>query len=81
MRYGQLPQEMSQRGVWLRKRLLCWFEQRGRSFPWREPGRSPYELVIAEILLQHTTAAAVARAFPGLIARYPTWGGHGKDVS
>jgi A/G-specific adenine glycosylase len=32
-----------------------------------------YELVIAEILLQRTTAAGVARAFLGFIARYPTW--------
>jgi A/G-specific adenine glycosylase len=64
---------MSRRITWLRERLLCWFEQHGRSFPWREPVRSSYELVVAEILLQRTTAAGVARTFPGLIARYPTW--------
>src|SRR5260221_1868726 len=64
---------MSQRIAWLRERLLCWFEHYGRSFPWREPGRSPYELIVAEILLQRTTAAGVARAFPGLIALYPLW--------
>ncbi len=73
MHYDQLPCEASQRLVWLRERLLCWFEQHGRSFPWREPERSPYELAVAEILLQRTTAAGVARAFPGFIARYPTW--------
>jgi A/G-specific adenine glycosylase len=28
---------------------------------------------VAEILLQRTTAAKVARAFPGFISRYPTW--------
>jgi len=70
---GQLSQGVLQHVVWLRERLLCWFEQHGRSFPWREPGRSPYELTVAEILLQRTTAAAVARAFPGFITRYPTW--------
>ena len=73
MQDGQLPHEMSQRIAWLRERLLCWFEHHGRFFPWREPGRSPYELVVAEILLQRTTAAGVARAFPGLIALYPMW--------
>ena len=73
MQYGQLSHEMSQRIAWLRERLLCWFEHYGRSFPWREPGRSPYELIVAEILLQRTTAAGVARAFPGLIALYPLW--------
>lgn len=59
--------------LWLREQLLCWFEQHRRSFPWREPVRSSYELVVAEILLQRTTAAKVARAFPGFVARYPTW--------
>ena len=59
---------------WLREHLLWWFEQHGRSFHWREPGRSAYELTVAEILLQRTTAAAAARAFPELVARYPTWG-------
>jgi A/G-specific adenine glycosylase len=74
VRYGQLPCEISQHILWLRERLLCWFEQHGRSFPWREPGESSYELAVAEVLLQRTTATGVARAFPGFIARYPTWG-------
>ena len=73
MQRGQLSQEMLQLVLWQRERLLCWFEQRGRSFPWREPGKSSYELTVAEVLLQRTTAAAAARAFPDLISRYPTW--------
>ena len=73
VRYGQLPCELSQYIFWLRERMLCWFEQHGRPFPWREAGRSSYELAVAEILLQRTTAAGVARVFPGLIARYPRW--------
>jgi len=73
MHDDQLPREMSRRITWLRERLLCWFEQHWRSFPSREPVMSSYELVVAEILLQRTTAAGVARAIPGLIARYPTW--------
>jgi A/G-specific adenine glycosylase len=35
--------------------------------------RSSFEPVVAEILLQRTTAAKVARAFPGFVARYPKW--------
>lgn len=61
------------RVLWLRERLLCWFERHGRSFSWRGPGSSPYELAVAEVLLQRTAAVGVARAFPGLIALYPTW--------
>ena len=58
---------------WVRKRLLSWFARDGRSFPWREPGRTPYEVVVAEILLQRTTAAGVVRAYSGFIERYPSW--------
>ena len=73
MQRGQLSQERLQHVLWLRERLLSWFEQHGRSFPWRQPAMSSYDLVVAELLLQRTTAAQVARAFPGFIARYPTW--------
>jgi A/G-specific adenine glycosylase len=66
---GQLSQERLQHVLWLHEQLLSWFEQHRRSFPWREPARSSYELVVAEILLQRTTAAKVARAFPGFILR------------
>lgn len=73
MQCGQWSQERLQHVLWLREQLLSWFEQHGRSFPWREPARSSYELVVAEILLQRTTADKVARAFPGFVARYQTW--------
>ncbi len=68
-----LPAEAVERIPWLRKRLLSWFKQSGRSFPWRDPERTPYEVVVAEILLQRTTAAGVARAYPGCLERYPSW--------
>mgnify|MGYP001199998999 CR=1 FL=1 len=58
---------------WLCGRLLAWFGKNGRSFPWREPDRPPYEIVVAEILLQRTTAAGVARAYPAFIGKYPSW--------
>ena len=71
------PYEISPEAVkhisWLRGRLLSWFARNGRSFPWREPVRVPYEVVVAEILLQRTTAAGVARAYPGFVDRYPSW--------
>lgn len=58
---------------WFRERLLAWFTVHGRQFPWREPGRTPYEILIAEILLQRTTAARVAEAYPAFLEQYPTW--------
>jgi A/G-specific adenine glycosylase len=69
----ELPSEVAERIPWLRKRLLSWFKRNGRSFPWRDPERTPYEVVVAEILLQRTTAGGVARAYAGFIERYPSW--------
>ena len=44
--------------------LLAWYERNGRhDLPWREPERTPFELLLAEILLQRTTAEAVAGAY------------------
>ena len=69
----ELPPEAVAHISWLRRRLLSWFARNGRSFPWRDPGRTPYEVVVAEILLQRTTATAVARAYIGFLKRYPSW--------
>ncbi len=38
----ELPLEAVERIPWLRKRLLSWFARNGRSFPWRDPDRTPY---------------------------------------
>src|SRR5712692_8587733 len=70
----EISPEAGKRISWLRRRLLSWFARNGRSFTWREPGRAPYEVVVAEILLQRTTAAGVARAYAGFVERYSSWG-------
>jgi A/G-specific adenine glycosylase len=69
----ELPPEAIARILWLRRRLLPWFARYGRSFPWRRPGTTPYEVIVAEMLLQRTTAAGVARAYGGFVERYPSW--------
>ena len=69
----ELPPEAVARILWLRRRLLPWFARYGRSFPWREPGTTPYEVVVAEILLQRTTAAGVARVYKAFVEHYPSW--------
>ena len=48
-----------------------WFKSRGRSFPWREKGVSPYGMLLAEVLLKQTRAEMVARVWPSLFSRYP----------
>lgn len=53
--------------------LLDWHRENGRhGLPWREPGRTPFEILIAEVLLQRTTASAVAGGYVPFVTRYPT---------
>lgn len=52
--------------------LLAWHERNGRhDLPWRESDRTAFEILLAEILLQRTTAEAVAGAYGPFAARYP----------
>lgn len=53
--------------------LLAWHEVNGRhQLPWRDPDRSAFDILIAEILLQRTTAASVSGAYLPIIARFPS---------
>lgn len=56
-----------------RNRILAWYESCGRSFPWREPCRSNYEKVVAEILLQRTRAEVVATYYLYFLERFYDW--------
>lgn len=72
-RQWQLESSILNRIPWFRQRLLLWSKSNLRLFPWREQGRTPYELVVAELLLQRTRAAAVARMYPPFLERFPSW--------
>ena len=56
-----------------RKRLLAWYANNGRKFPWRRGSASKYKLVISELLLQRTRAETVANFFDTFISQYPSW--------
>ena len=53
----------------VRNALIEWFDKEGRSFPWRET-TNPYHVLIAEMLLRRTTAAAVLRVYPEFMKRF-----------
>lgn len=53
------------------QRLLSWFEDNRRSFPWREGRLEPWQVLIAEILLQQTQAERVSAFLPGFLAEFP----------
>lgn len=53
--------------------LLRWHRENGRhGLPWREPERTAFEILIAEVLLQRTTASAVSGGYAPFVALYPT---------
>lgn len=58
---------------WFRGSLLQWYQRNGRSFPWREVDRTEYEVLVAEILLQRTTAAQVSRVYHLFLEQFPCW--------
>jgi len=58
----------------LQERLLAWYDRERRTLPWRAlPGErsDPYRVWVSEIMLQQTTAAAVAPYFVRFMALWP----------
>ncbi|MHA1948884.1 MAG: A/G-specific adenine glycosylase [Candidatus Thorarchaeota archaeon] len=53
----------------VRNRVVKWFSNHGRSFPWRET-TDPYQVLIAETLLRRTTASAVSRVYGTFLNRF-----------
>jgi A/G-specific adenine glycosylase len=57
----------------LARDLVVWATVNGRHFPWRSKDASTYERIVVEVLLQRTTATAVAGFYERFFATYPTW--------
>lgn len=55
----------------IQRRVLGWFDEHGRSFPWREH-RDPYQTMVAEVMLQQTQTGRVAPAYGEFLKRFPT---------
>jgi len=60
-----------QRQLFIR-RLLKWFRENGRTYPWRQTA-DPYRIFVAEFMLQRTGAQQVLPVYAEFVARYPTW--------
>ena len=56
---------------WFRARLLAWGKQNLRDYPWRRTS-NPYDIFVAEFLLQKTDADTVVPIYEAFLARYPT---------
>ena len=61
---------MEKRSI-LRRKLLAWYELRGRKLPWRET-KNPYHIWLSEIMLQQTQVKTVIPYYKRFIKNYPT---------
>jgi A/G-specific adenine glycosylase len=52
-------------------RLLAWFDEAGRDWPWRQT-RDPWRILVSEVCLQQTQVERAARHVEQLLAAYPT---------
>lgn len=52
--------------------LLSWYERSRRDLPWRDPGVSPWQILVSEFMLQQTPVARVLPIWTEWVARWPT---------
>lgn len=65
-----LIKDIESRKISIQKSLLKWGERHYRRFPWREK-RTPYSVLVSEILLKRTTASAAKRVYEKFMSSYP----------
>jgi len=65
-----VDRELDSSVTYLRRRLLAWHAKCGRLLPWRA-GRTAFEVLIAEVLLQKTDANKVWRVYEPFIECFP----------
>ena len=53
------------------KKLLKWFDENRRSFPWRE-NKEPYNVWLSEIILQQTRTAQGLPYYESFLSAFPT---------
>jgi len=69
----RLSLQVQRRRRHIRRGIVGWATTAARSYPWRQPGRTPYEVLIAELLLKRTTATAAARLYEDFLTRFPSF--------
>jgi A/G-specific adenine glycosylase len=52
--------------------LLPWFADHARDLPWRTADRTPWGVLVSEVMLQQTPVARVEPAWRAWLARWPT---------
>lgn len=55
----------------LRGDVVAWFGEHARDLPWRAPDRTPWGVLVSEIMLQQTPVVRVEPAWRAWLARWP----------
>jgi A/G-specific adenine glycosylase len=56
----------------LHSAVLDWYDRNARDLPWRRPERSPWGVLVSEIMLQQTPVVRVLPAWQRWMERWPT---------
>jgi len=56
----------------LHQPVLDWYADHARSLPWRDPGASPWSVLVSELMLQQTPVARVLPVHAQWLERWPT---------
>jgi A/G-specific adenine glycosylase len=68
--YASLIREIESRKASIQRSVVNWGRTNFRRFEWRE-NRSPYSVLVSEILLKRTTAMAAAHVYSKFMSLYP----------
>ncbi len=52
--------------------LLNWYDQSRRDLPWRDPGVTPWQILVSEFMLQQTPVSRVLPIWCDWVVRWPT---------
>jgi A/G-specific adenine glycosylase len=52
--------------------LLNWYDQSRRDLPWRDPGVTPWQILVSEFMLQQTPVSRVLPIWRDWVVRWPT---------
>ncbi|HJE91381.1 MAG TPA: A/G-specific adenine glycosylase, partial [Dietzia timorensis] len=53
------------------KAVIAWYDEHGRTLPWRASGSSPWSILLCEVMSQQTPVDRVIPAWHDWIAKWP----------
>jgi A/G-specific adenine glycosylase len=68
-----LPRNDRLRLARMANRVVAWFDENGRQFPWRDPKAKDYEQICVEVLLQRTRAETIEKYYCTFFRMFPSW--------